>query len=60
LKTLLLAVASSRSDDARRWLKTVAEGNGPEAAAAQDAIESCWPDEARLRSRRADGVADRA
>jgi hypothetical protein len=50
LKTLLLAVASSRSDDARRWLKTVAEGEGPEAAAAQSALESCWPDEAGLRS----------
>ena len=45
LKTLLLAVASSRSDDARRWLRTVAEGDSSEAAAAQSAIESCWPHE---------------
>ena len=60
LKTLLLAVASSRSEDARRWLKTVAEGDGPEAAAAQSAIESCWPDEAGLRGSRNGEVANRA
>jgi hypothetical protein len=60
LKTLLLAVASSRSEDARRWLRTVAEGDGPEAAAAQNAIESCWPDEPRLRGDAAEGVGNRA
>lgn len=49
LKTLLLAVASSRSDDARRWLKIVARDDGPEATAAQSALESCWPDDARHR-----------
>ncbi len=43
MKTLLLAVASSRSDDARRWLKTLAAGDGAEAAAAKNALESCWP-----------------
>jgi hypothetical protein len=46
-KTLLLAVASSRSDDARRWLKSVGKGDGADAVAARSAIESCWPDEAR-------------
>lgn len=60
LNTLLLAVASSRSDDARGWLRTVAEGDGSEAAAAQSAIESCWSDEARLRSNPAESVGNRA
>jgi hypothetical protein len=46
-KTLLLAIASSRTDDARRWLKTVAAGEGAEAAEARSAIASCWPDERR-------------
>ena len=59
LKTLLLAVASSRSDDAQRWLKTVAEGDGPEAAAARSAIESCWPDEARSGGQRTGEAVNR-
>jgi len=46
-KTMLLAVASSRSDDARQWLKSIANGEGADALAARKAIASCWPDEAR-------------
>jgi hypothetical protein len=42
-KTLLFAVASSRTEEARQWLNTLAEREGIEAAAARTAIESCWP-----------------
>lgn len=45
VKTLLFAVGSSRSDEARRWLRGVAEAEGPGAAAARSAIESWWPEE---------------
>jgi HEAT repeat protein len=43
VKSLLFAIAGSRAEQARSWLEIIAGGEGPEAVAARDAIESCWP-----------------
>lgn len=43
-KALLLAIATSRSDEARAWLQTIAERDGADGEAARSAIESCWPE----------------
>jgi hypothetical protein len=42
-KSLLFAMASSRMEQVRQWLSIIAEGEGMEAVAARDALESCWP-----------------
>lgn len=42
MKSLLLAIAGSRTDEARNWLEMIATGRGPDAESARLAIESGW------------------